>query len=319
MTILFRLTGAVRGAFLDATHVSLDFFKVLVPLIITLKILAELDWIRYLALPLEPIMLLTGLPPDLGIAWATGLMVNFYSALIVFVSLLPGLPELSAEQTTTLATMMLLAHSLPAEGRIAQQCGVSFMSQTIIRLVVAVVAGVIVHTSCLAFGWLDRPAAIVFQAAAPERDLVRWGLGELRNLGSIFCIIFAVMLIQRGLKYFRISDLLGIVLNPLLRLLGLSSAAATTIVIGLVTGLVYGSGTIIKEARSGTLTTHEIFTCVTLMGLCHALIEDTLLMTLIGAHLGGILFLRLGISLLVCAGLNALYVRGKGVRQGEKS
>ncbi|MEG1610021.1 MAG: nucleoside recognition domain-containing protein, partial [Bilophila sp.] len=64
---------------------SLDFFKVLVPLLVALKILSELDWIRYLALPLEPIMHLLGLPPDLGIAWATGLMVNFYSALIVFV------------------------------------------------------------------------------------------------------------------------------------------------------------------------------------------------------------------------------------------
>ncbi|MEG1610020.1 MAG: nucleoside recognition protein, partial [Bilophila sp.] len=214
-------------------------------------------------------------------------------------------------QTTTLATMMLIAHSLPAEGRIAQQCGVSFLSQTVIRLVVAVAAGMLVHTSCLAFGWLDTPATIVFQASAPEPDLVKWGLGELRNLASIFCIIFAVMLLQRALKFFRISDLLGVVLKPFLRLLGLSSTAATTIVIGLVTGIIYGSGTIIKEAKSGTLTHHEIFTCVTLMGLSHALIEDTLLMSLIGAHLGGILFLRLGLSLLVCASLNALYVRKK--------
>ena len=42
-----------------------------------------------------------------------------------------------------LAVMMLIAHSIPAEGRIAAQCGVSFIGQAIIRLVVAVIGGVI--------------------------------------------------------------------------------------------------------------------------------------------------------------------------------
>ena len=153
-----HLLKTLREVLMDAVHVSFDFFKVLIPISIAMKILAELDWIRYLALPLEPVMQLTGLPADLGIAWATGIMVNFYSALIVFIGLLPGLPPLTTEQVTTLAVMMLIAHSIPAEGRIAAQCGVSFIGQAVIRLVVAVIGGVIVHTSCQAFGWLDTPA-----------------------------------------------------------------------------------------------------------------------------------------------------------------
>ena len=142
-----HLLKTLREVLMDAVHVSFDFFKVLIPISIAMKILAELDWIRYLALPLEPVMQLTGLPADLGIAWATGIMVNFYSALIVFIGLLPGLPPLTTEKVTTLAVMMLIAHSIPAEGRIAAQCGVSFIGQAVIRLVVAVIGGVIVHTS----------------------------------------------------------------------------------------------------------------------------------------------------------------------------
>ena len=107
-----HLLKTLREVLMDAVHVSFDFFKVLIPISIAMKILAELDWIRYLALPLEPVMQLTGLPADLGIAWATGIMVNFYSALIVFIGLLPGLPPLTTEQVTTLAVMMLIAHSL---------------------------------------------------------------------------------------------------------------------------------------------------------------------------------------------------------------
>ena len=106
-----HLLKTLREVLLDAVHVSFDFFKVLIPISIAMKILAELDWIRYLALPLEPVMQLTGLPADLGIAWATGIMVNFYSALIVFIGLLPGLPPLTTEQVTTLAVMMLIAHN----------------------------------------------------------------------------------------------------------------------------------------------------------------------------------------------------------------
>ena len=67
-----HLLKTLREVLMDAVHVSFDFFKVLIPISIAMKILAELDWIRYLALPLEPVMQLTGLPADLGIAWATG-------------------------------------------------------------------------------------------------------------------------------------------------------------------------------------------------------------------------------------------------------
>ena len=298
----------LREIFQDAVHVSLDFFKVLIPIIIGMKLLAELGWIKYLALPLEPIMRLTGLPPDLGIAWATGIMVNFYSALIVFVSLLPGLPTLTAEQTTTLAVMMLIAHSLPAEGRVAAQCGVSFLWQAVIRLTVAILGGIIVHASCQAFGWLDTPAHIVF-TPTPDETPLWWALGEVRNLISIFCIIFAVLLLQRLLRHFRVADLVGRALAPALRTLGMRPAAATTMIVGVMTGIVYASGIIFKEVRSGELSRHDVFSCMTLMGLAHAIIEDTCLMLLIGAHIGGIFFLRLALAFGTCALLNALYVR----------
>ena len=294
------LLTTLREVLLDAVHVSFDFFKVLIPISIAMKILAELDWIRYLALPLEPVMQLTGLPADLGIAWATGIMVNFYSALIVFIGLLPGLPPLTTEQVTTLAVMMLIAHSLPAEGRIAAQCGVSFIGQTVIR-----------HMSCQAFGWLDTPASIAF-TPSPDVSLLWWALGEVRNLISIFCVIFVVMLLQRFLRYLRVADLVGRALAPALRVLGMRPAAATTMIVGVITGIVYASGVILKEARSGQMSRHDVFSCMTLMGLAHAIIEDTCLMLLIGAHIGGIFFLRLALAFATCAVLNVLYIRFRG-------
>ena len=86
-------------------------------------------------------------------------------------------------------------------------------------------------------------------------------------------------------------------------------AAATTMIVGVMTGIVYASGIILKEVRSGELSRHDVFSCMTLMGLAHAIIEDTCLMLLIGAHIGGIFFLRLALAFGTCALLNALYVR----------
>lgn len=311
LQFLTRLCGALRGGLSDAVHVSYDIFKVLVPIIIGLKILTVLDLIRYLALPLEPIMRLAGLPTDLGIVWATGIMVNIYSALIVLAGLLPQMPPLTCAQVSGFALMLLFAHSLPAEGSIAKRCGISFTVQCVIRLVVAVGSGVLVRFACETFGWLEAPAAMAFQAKTADPRLLNWALGELRNLAAIFCIIYGVMLLQRTLKYLRVSELLGVALNPMLRMLGLAPAAASTVVIGMVTGLLYGSGIIIQEARRGELSHYEVFAVVTLMSLAHALIEDTLLMLLIGADILIVLGLRFGIALAVGVAINQMHTRGK--------
>ena len=51
---------------------------------------------------------------------------------------------------------------------------------------------------------------------------------------------------------------------------------------------------------------------MTLMGLAHAIIEDTCLMLLSGAHIGGSFFLRLALAFVTCAVINILYLRFRG-------
>lgn len=310
MLISLTATGrALRENFSDTLHVAWEIFQVIIPISIGLRILAELDWIRYLALPLTPVMNLVGLPADLGLVWATGIMVNHYSALVVLAGLLPTLPVLTQAQTSVLALMLLFAHSLPAEGAVAQRCGVSFLVQCCIRIVAALFGGMLVQYLCMHFAWLQESAYIAFQATDAHVALQEWAIGECINLLGIFCIIYCVMLVQRFLQYCKASDLLGVILRPLLHALGLGSAAATTVIIGMVAGLLYGSGIIIQESRNGKLTHHEIFAVLTLMALAHALIEDTLLMLLIDANLLIILFLRAAIAIFVGVALNQIYKR----------
>ena len=305
-----RLINAARQTIVDAVKTSLELFKIMVPIIILVKILKELGLIGYLAVPLTPFMELVGLPAKTGLVWATALANNLYSAIIVYVALIPEMPPLSVAQVTVMCTMMLIAHNLPVEARITQKCGVTFGGQVLIRLLGALACGVLLNLVFTHFDVLQEPATVIWRAKAEADTIPAWALGQARNLGAIFCIIFLVMAVMRLLNYLRITDLFSKLLEPVLRFMGIGREAATITIIGLTMGIAYGGGLIIHEAQKGNLSKNDVFAAVSLMGLSHALIEDSLLMVLVGASTYGIFWGRLLFSLLAVAFLTR-YVVGK--------
>ena len=88
--------------------------------------------------------------------------------------------------------------------------------------------------------------------------------------------------------------------------MGIGGSAATITVIGLVMGLAYGGGLILHDVQKGKVGPRDVFSAISLMSLSHALIEDTLLMYLIGATLWGTFVGRLVFSLIVVAVLSRL-------------
>ena len=301
MSPLLRFFEAARHALLDGAKLSLKLYRVVVPLIIVIKILSELDLIKYLAMPLAPLMALMGLPEDLGIVWAVGMIVNPYSSLIVFASLLPTMEVLSVAQVSIFSLILLYAHSLPIECRIAQQCGLSLTGQLTLRLAVAISSGVGLHLLFTHTGWFSEPATILFASDKVDPTLLQWAWGEIVNLVSIFLIISVLLLVQKGIDYFNITRWLELVLMPLLRAVGVSNKAASTILIGMAMGLIYGSGLIIRAAQDGSMNKRDVFGSITLMGLAHAIIEDTLLLMVAGAHWSIVLVLRSLTAIGVCA------------------
>ena len=103
-------------------------------------------------------------------------------------------------------------------------------------------------------------------------------------------------------------------LSPLLLLLGLSKQASNITIIGITLGLSFGGGLLIKEAESGKLSPKDIFISMALLALCHSLIEDTLLIMLLGAHISGVLWGRLAFSLVFVALMSHLLNWKEGSR-----
>jgi hypothetical protein len=291
-----RLARALSEVLRQSLRTSFDLFKVIIPILILIRVLDRLGAIKYMGIALAPVMELVGLPGQTGLVWATTMVTNLYGGAAAFVSL--SVP-LTAAQATVLTTMMLIAHGLPVELRIAQKAGTRLRAMAVLRVGGALLAGLALHHIYRAFGWLQEPNSAIFRSAGRDDSWPAWLQGQGIFLLKIMAIILALMLLIRTLKAVGLMALLTRLLEPGLRLLGMSRDAAPVTVIGMVMGLTYGGGIIIQEARSGILGKRDVFFSLALMGLTHSLVEDTLLMMSLGGRLSGILVWRVVFSLLV--------------------
>ena len=78
---------------------------------------------------------------------------------------------------------------------------------------------------------------------------------------------------------------------------------APMVVVGLTLGLAYGGGLIVEEARQGHVQTQEVVMAISMMCMCHSLIEDTVLMLMLGGAPVGVIWIRIGLALIVTWGL----------------
>jgi len=295
MNDLFAKAGRLLR---EALQISYELFKIMVPLILVVKILKELGMVEILARGLSPVMEVVGLPGSSGLVWATTLVTNIYAGMIVFVSLASEHP-LTVAQTTVLASMMLVAHGLPVELRIAQKAGARLAVMAIVRIGGAFLLGFILNQVYTLGNWLQQANRLAWAPPVQDPSYVTWAAGEIRNLAMIFVIILCLLVVLRILGKLGITRLITKCMQPVLRLLGIGEEASTITIVGMTLGLAYGGGLIIREAQSGRLGKKDVLYSLALMGLSHSLIEDTLLLMLLGGSLSGIFWGRIAFSL-VC-------------------
>jgi hypothetical protein len=95
--------------------------------------------------------------------------------------------------------------------------------------------------------------------------------------------------------------------------MGIGPGAINIIIVGLTIGLQFGGGLLIKEAKSGTVDKQSILLSLSLLNLIHAIIEDTILMMIIGGHISGVLFFRIIFCLIIVFLILYLYKKFSGI------
>jgi hypothetical protein len=293
-----RIKKEAIGTIKEVFFTVFMLLKIIIPVSIVVKVLSHFGIIEIIGRILGTVMRAVGLPGESGLIWATAMVTNIYGGLIVFFSMAGEVPFTMA-QVTVLSTMILVAHSLPVELRIAHAAGVRLWFMLALRVLAAFLLGFILHQVYDGFHLLQGAPRILWTPGEVDPSLLSWILSQLRNYAMIFVIIFVLIAIMRILKATGIIGKLNRMLNPFLRLLGMSKAAAPLTIIGITLGISYGGGLIINEARSGVISKRDIFLSLSLMGLSHSLIEDTLLMVAMGASLTGILLGRILFTLLL--------------------
>lgn len=270
-----------NGLWKEIFDVTWTLYKIMIPMIIVIKVVEEFGGIELLSQWLSPVMSLVGLPSEMGLVWATTLVTNMYAGLVIFMSIDT---ELTVAQVSILGTLMLLAHSLPIEVAVAKKAGVGIVMTLIIRIGGGLLMGWIFHQIYQGGDLLNTPAEVIWRhAPVSDPSYVVWTIDQLKSLAMIFVVIAALMTFLRLLKLLGIEKLMAILLRPILSVLGISREATNLTIVGITLGVSFGGGLLINEAKRGHISPRDIFVAMMLLNLLHSLIEDTLLILLIGA------------------------------------
>ena len=282
----------------ETGETALPLFKIMIPVSIIVKILDIFGVVTLIGNAISPLMNVVGLPGEMGLVWASAMITNIYGGLIVFITVAEEL-VLTTADVTILTSMILVAHSLFVEVTIAKKAGVQVWFTLLLRIGGALLFGFLLHQFFSFTQLLQNPAVTAWQPEPKNASLIAWIGGQIQNYILIFMVIFLLLLLMNMLKKIGILERINTLLEPGLEFLGMSKHAAPLTIIGLTIGISYGGGLIIKQARSGELSEKDAFLSVSLMGLSHSLIEDTLLMLTLGGSLIGILFGRLFFTIVI--------------------
>lgn len=287
-----------RQVGVDSVKVTFGLFKVLIPALIAVRLLEQAGLVDVVAALLTPAMAQLDLPPLAGLIWATAMLTNIYAGIVVLITYSA---DWTLAQVTLIGMLMLGAHNLVVELSIARRAGCRVLPQAILRISAAYGIAWILHKLYIDDPLMQQPHTFIWQ---PEVQGAGWGLWLETQLLSLFwtaVVIVVLVAVLQFLKASGIERLLERALRPILKLIGISQHALSMTLIGMTLGLAYGGGLLIREAEQGRLKPHEVMSAITLLGLCHSLIEDTLLITLTGASITAVLGYRLLWALVIIA------------------
>ena len=278
-------------------EITYELFRIMIPTLIIVKILQELGFVDILNNLLSPLMFLVGLPEEIGIVVTTTILTSPYTGLAV----LAGLPlenGLTSAQASVLGLLILFAHSLPIEALICRRAGVRIRATIFVRLILGFLFCVILHQFLNATNLLSSQATIIIPFSEPSPILLDWVFNQIKTLFIIFIIIVLIVILIEIFKFIGIQRLIELSLKPFLNLIGVGERASTIAVVGVTLGIGFGGGLLIQEVKSGKIKYKDVFGVITLIGMLHSVIEDTGLVSLMGANIFITLLLRCILTLL---------------------
>ena len=246
----------------------------------------------------EPFTTLLNLPPEAALALASGVFLNLYAAIAFAAPL-----GLSVYDWTILGLFLGVLHSIPVESAIMKKLGVDWIHSVGFRLIMAfiVLMPLLIIPTELLFDDPNKISTALYQTTSviPTNftDFILQKSGESILL-SIEIIILVSLIIFittaiKGLKFLQKFD------HHLSTIIAL--------VTGLLVGITYGAGVLLKEAQY--MSKKQVLSVCYFLMVAHAIIEDTLLFVFFGADIYLLIGIRLFFATLVFFIISIYYAR----------
>ncbi len=304
-----RLTLCAREGLVKGLRTAIWLIAIMTPISLAVSLLQYWGLLAWLTPVLQPLFRHLGVPGEAVVACISAGALSVYSGIAVLITI-----PLTERQITILGMVILIAHNLPVESAIQHRAGTPMWRMWVLRIAAALAAGALLNL--LLPAGTDAPRTRgVMESAAPGLGpfLGGWATGTALLGAKICAIVVGLMVLQGLLREFRVMDLLAIPLRPVLWMLGLPSRLAFLWIVANVLGLAYGAGIILEDVRSGRLSREDAQLLNRSVGICHSLLEDSLLLIAIGAWAFWITVPRLAMAAVAVW----LYRAAKAVRKSK--
>ena len=288
------MLDALKKAFLCSLKPTLDvsllMLKVFIPLSLITLLLRQLGMLDLLAPFFAPFMSLIGLPGEAAVTVLAGFTNSVYAALATTAAI-----DLSPRQITILGVVLGVAHSLFVETGILMSLRMATIKIALFRIVVGVAAGIILNAILPKMGGAVVHPGISENAFSWIRALLQVGTLSLQIVLIIFTITFGYELLRLWKGASRFRDRVGFLSTTV----GMSNHAAAPWIVGFIVGITYGAALLYQFNEKQKFSHKDACLIALFLSLAHAIIEDTVLFTLIGGNIWWILITRVFMAVLI--------------------
>ena len=270
------LEASVKQSLEKALSSSWIVLKLVIPIYILADILYYYNLLSYVSFLVEPFTSFLGLPAETSLAIISGMFLNLYAAVAFAVPL-----EMNPHQWTVLAIFLGVCHSLVVESAIMKKVGISHRYSYLLRVFAGL--GIAYSTSLMPESLFS--SSFVDETFTKTHYESFWEL-LIGSVSEAFVLTIKIVLLISVLIFFM--DFLKS--RSFIKNSGKHLSKSFSIMTGLILGITYGAGILIKE--SDTLSKYDLFYIATFLSISHAIIEDTLLFVIFGADFTMVIVIR---------------------------
>ncbi len=264
---------------------SILILKLVIPLYIFADILIYFGWLEYVSFIFEPITNVLHLPSSVALSLAAGIFLNLYAAIAFAAPL-----GLSSYEWTILGLFLGICHSLLIESAIMKKIGVSLVYSYILRISVAFLA--VVPLWYMPKDWFSSNVV-----SEVDKKVVYSSFFDMFEHSLYNSMILSIKIIILIVFIIFLMDFIKSI--NIIKKYQQKVSTSFSIIAGLILGITYGAGVLLKEARSGSLSKKDILFIGTFLMICHSIIEDTLLFVIFGANYWIMVLVRIILALIV--------------------